>query len=211
MRDLHHWISHHKNELRDSHYKRAQLRSIVLFILGVLIFTLIAGFLFRQSPTRPPVGRAATVSDFPSGVWFNTSEPISLYDQLKGHVVVVLFNDFNTLSDLEDMNRLAEVDSVFQDYSVVCIVVSAGVEHSQTATLVDQWSIEFPLLADPDSMAMAGFGISALPGVVVIDTASRVAARYYEDWQRAPLEDVIRDLLDQGIATRSLAVDKYIP
>lgn len=211
MRDLHHWLDHQMKELRDSHYKKAQLRSILLFILGVLAFTLIAGFLFKQSPTRPPVGRAAIVSDFPSGRWFNTSEDISLYDHLKGHVVVVLFNDFNTLSDLEDMNRLAEVDSVFHDYSVVCLVVSAGVEQSQTEALIQQWSIDFPLLSDPDSMAMAGFGVSALPGVVVIDTASRVAARYYEDWQNAPLEDVVRDLLDQGIATRSLAIDKFIP
>ncbi len=206
-----HWLDHQKKEFRDSHYKRAQLRSILFFVVGVLGFTLIAGFLFKQSPTRPPVGRAAIVSDFPSGSWFNTSEPISLYDQLKGHIVVVLFNDFNTLADLEDMNRLAEVDSVFQDYSVACIVVTVGVEQSQTEALIEQWGIDFPLLADPDSMAMSGFGVSAVPGVVVIDTASRVAARYYEDWQNAPLEEVIRDLLDQGVATRSLAVEKFVP
>lgn len=204
-------IKNFKSDLRDSQYKRYQLLSILRFIVGVIAFTLIAGFLFKQTPHRPPTGRTDIASDFPNGAWFNTSEPLSLYDELKGHVVIVLFNDFNTLSDLEDLNRLADIDRVFQEESVLCIVVSAGREIAVTDSLVNQWQIEFPVLADPDSSAMYCFGIRALPGIIVIDTASRVAARYYEDWQHVPLEDVVRDLLDQGVATRSLSREKYIP
>ncbi len=200
-----------KRDLRDSEHKKHQVKSLLFFAVGVVLFTLVAGFLFRQSPSAHPTGRSDIASDFPAGIWFNTSEPLSLYNQLKGHVVVVLFNDFNTLSDLEDIIGFCELNETFSEESVLCLVVSAGREVSATDSLVAQWQINFPVLADPDSLAMHSFGIRALPGVLLINTTGTVAARYYEDWQNISLEAVIRDLLDQGKATRSLANEKYIP
>ncbi len=204
-------IKQFKRDLKDSEYKRHQLKSFILFIAGIVVFTLIAGFLFKQSPARRPTGRADVAYDFPAGVWFNTTEPLSLFDQLKGHVVVVLFNDFNTLSDLEDLTYFSVLNNTFHDQSVMCLVVSAGRSATTTDSLVNQWHIDFPVLADPDSTAMGTFGIRALPGVLVIDATARVAARYYEDWQNISLEAVVQDLIDQGVATRSLANEKYIP
>ncbi len=203
-------FKHYWAELKDSSYRMHQLKSLIFFAVGVVVFTFIAGFLFKQSPSRRPTGRADIASDFPEGVWFNTVEPLSLYDQLKGHVVVVLFNDFNTLSDLEDLNHFGELNRIFQDQAVFGLVVLAGRESPVADSLINQWQIEFPVLVDPDSTAMAAFGIRALPGVIVIDASARVAARYYEDWQRIPLQAVVQDLLDQGIATRSLANERYI-
>ncbi|MCK5786664.1 MAG: redoxin domain-containing protein [Candidatus Sabulitectum sp.] len=204
-------IKQFQKGLKDSEYKRERLKGALFFAVGVVLFTLIAGFLFRQSPDRHPTGRADIASDFPEGTWFNTTEPLSLYDQLRGHVVVVLFNDFNTLSDLEDLTHLSNLDNTFQEQTVICLVVLAGREITAADSLVSQWQIGYPVLADPDSMAMGAFGIRALPGVLVIDATARVAARYYEDWQSIPIEAVIEDLLDQGMATRSLANEKYIP
>ncbi|MCD6587799.1 MAG: redoxin domain-containing protein [Candidatus Fermentibacteraceae bacterium] len=200
-----------KRELKDSKYKRYQLKSIVFFAAGVVVLAMIAGYFFKQSPARPPAGRADIASDFPEGTWFNTAEPLSLYDQLRGHVVVVLFNDFNTLSDLEDLSRFSELDSLFINQPMFGIVVLAGRETTTADSLVRQWQIDCPVLADPDSQAMQTFGIRALPAVLVLDARARVAARYYEDWQRIPIEAVIQDLLDQGVATRSLAAVKYVP
>ncbi len=200
-----------KRDLKDSEYNRARFKSFVLFAVGVVVFTLIAGFLFRQSPARRPTGRSDIASDFPEGVWFNTAEPLSLYDQLRGHVVVVLFNDFNTLADLEDITHFSELNRTFHDQPVFGLVVLAGRETATADSLVGQWQIDFPVLADPDSTAMGVFGIRALPGVLVIDATARVAARYYEDWQCIPLEAVIQDLLDQGASARSLTNEKYIP
>lgn len=200
-----------KNDLKDSKLKREQLKGAILFAAGVVIFTLIAGFLFKQSPAQRPTGRTDIASDFPEGVWFNTVESLSLYNQLRGHVVVVLFNDFNTLSDLEDLTHFAELNNIFHDQPVFGLVVLAGREIATADSLVSQWQIDFPVLADPEGMAMSAFGIRALPGVLVIDATARVAARYYEDWQCIPLEAVIQDLLDQGAVGRSLANEKYIP
>lgn len=206
-----HLIKKFKRDLKDSEYKRYQLKSFILFTAGIVVFTLVAGFLFKQSPTSRPTGRTDVAYDFPEGVWFNTVEPLSLFDQLKGHVVVVLFNDFNTLSDLEDLTYFDELNGTFHDQSVLCLVVLAGRDVATTDSLVSQWHIDFPVLSDPDSTAMSTFGIRALPGVLVIDATARVAARYYEDWQNISLEGVIQDLIDQGVATRSLAIEKYIP
>ena len=204
-------IKQFQKELKESEYKRYQLKNIVFFAAGVVVLAMIAGYFFRQSPVQPPAGRADIASDFPEGTWFNTAEPLSLYDQLRGHVVVVLFNDFNTLSDLEDLSRFSELDSLFINQPMFEIVVLAGRETTTADSLVRQWQIDCPVLADPDSLAMQAFGIRALPAVLVQDARARVAARYYEDWQRIPIEAVIQDLLDQGVATRSLAAVKYVP
>lgn len=203
-------LKNYAQNLKDSEYKRKQLKAAILFAVGVIVFTVIAGFLFRQSPARPPAGRMEIASDFPGGTWFNTREPLSLYMELKGHVVVVLFNDFNTLSDLEDLTRLHSIDSTFIHEPVACVVIAAGTDSAATSSLVDQWHIGSPVLADPAFEAMNCFGVSALPAVLVIDTASRISSRYYEDWHLIPLEDVIQDLLGQGEATRSLANEKYV-
>ncbi|MCK5035546.1 MAG: redoxin domain-containing protein [Candidatus Sabulitectum sp.] len=205
------FLKHYWKDLKDSSYKMQQLKSLIYFAVGVVIFTFIAGFLFRQSPSRRPTGRTDIASDFPEGIWFNTVEPLSLYDQLKGHVVVVLFNDFNTLSDLDDLNHFSELNSFFQDQAVFGVVVLSCREPSTADSLINQWQIDFPVLVDTDSTAMGTFGIRALPGVLVIDASARVAARYYEDWQCIPLQAVVQDLLDQGVATRSLAHERYIP
>ncbi len=197
------------HELRSSDYRKDQLKATALFVLGVMVFAVVAGFLFRQTPPRPPSGRMGIVSDFPDGVWFNTETPPGLFQELRGHVVLILFNDFNSLADLEDLSRLYAIKSTFHDQAVACVVVCAGREVSMTESLVDTWQIEFPVMADPDCGVMANFGVSAVPAVLVIDTASRIAARYYEDWNNIPLEEVIFDLIDQGIATRSLSTDIY--
>ncbi len=204
-------IKQFQKDLKDSEYKRAQFKSVLFFALGVVVFTIVAGFLFKQGPTRRPTGRSDIAYDFPAGEWFNPSVPLSLYDELKGHVVVVLFNDFNTLSDLQDLTNFNNLSHFFNDQSVMCLVVTAGLSGSTTDSLITQWQVDYPVLADPDSMAMAVFGIRALPGILVIDTKGRVAARYYEDWQNIALEPVIQDLLDQGMATHSLANEKYVP
>ncbi len=198
-------------DLKDSEYKRKQLRAAIFFGIGVIIFTIVAGLLFKQSPERPPAGRMEIASDFPDGVWFNTAEPISLFMELKGHVIVILFNDFNTLSDLEDLNRLCDLDSTFSDQPIACVIVSVGNSPAATDSLVEQWQIEFPVLADPEWEAMNCFSVSALPAVLVIDTASRVSSRYYEDWHLVPLEALLQDLLEQGISTRSLSGTRYQP
>lgn len=200
-----------KRDLQNSPHKVDQLKGALVFTVGVIVFTILAGFLFRQRPYVPPTGRMDIVSDFPEGVWFNTQEPLSMFDQLRGHVVLLLFNDFNTLSDLEDLTRLCHIDSTFSSQAVICIVISAATSVAMTDSITSQWQIHFPVLSDPDSIAMGSFGVRGLPAVLVIDTASRVSARYYEDWQRVPLEEIINDLLDQGFATRTLASSKYIP
>lgn len=202
-------LSGYSKELKETEYRKNQLKAGLLFLVGVVIFAVIAGVLFRQSPNQPPSGRMGTASDFPEGVWFNTDGPLSIFDQLRGHIVVILFNDFNTLADLEDLNRLSVIDSTFAELPVACVVVSAGRQVAMTDSLVGQWQICFPVLADPDYTVMDNFSVRALPAVIIIDTASRIAARYYEDWNLVPLEGVIFDLIDQGIATRSLATERY--
>ena len=58
-------IKHFKRELKESEYKKYQFKSFILFAVGIIVFTLIAGFLFRQSPAQRPTGRTDIACDFP--------------------------------------------------------------------------------------------------------------------------------------------------
>jgi hypothetical protein len=202
------WLKR-KSQLPESDYSRGQTRSTILFLLAVAAFGVLAGVLFRIQPEHTQIQRHNLAPDFPMGhTWVNTPARIGIFQELRGHVVVVLFNSLSTLADLRDVNRMEEIAMMFSDSPVACIVVATGMESPEEA---GRWPLNCPVMLDPDSSATRLFGVSALPAVLIIDSNGAVAARYYESWERIPLEGLIRDLLNQAIATRTIAPERYTP
>lgn len=199
----------HRRDLPASDYSREKSRNALLFALAVAVFAVIAGFMFRAQPETGQVLRHNLAPDFPRGyTWVNTDDQISLFRELKGHVVVILFNSLSVLADLRDVNRMEEISLQFDDSPVACVIVAAGMG---SAGEVEQWPMRCPILLDPDSTVTRLFGVNALPAVLIIDSNGAVAARYYESWEQIPLEDLIRDLLTQAYAIRNLAPERYTP
>lgn len=202
-------IKKHRRDLPASDYSREKSRNALLFTLAVAVFAVIAGFMFRAQPEAGQVLRHNLAPDFPRGyTWVNCDGHISLFQELKGHVVVVLFNSLSVLADLRDVNRMEELSLLFDDSPVACVIVAAGMGSAQE---VEQWPMQCPILLDPDSTVTRLFGVNALPAVLIIDSYGAVAARYYESWEQIPLEDLIRDLLAQAYANRTIAPERYTP
>lgn len=198
-----------RRDLPASDYSREKTRSALLFTLAVAVFAVLAGFMFRAQPEAEQVLRHNLAPDFPQGyTWVNSQGHISLFQELKGHVVVVLFNSLSVLADLRDVNRMEEISVQFDQSPVACVVVAAGMGSAQE---VSQWPMRCPILLDPDSTVTRLFGVNALPAVLIIDSNGTVAARYYESWEQIPLEELIRDLLTQAYATRTIAPERYTP
>jgi len=198
-----------KHSLPESEYTRSRTRGALLFALAVAVFTVFAGFLFRVKPETEQVLRQYLAPDFPGGhTWVNSPGCLSLFQELRGHVVVILFNSLTKLADLQDVNRMEEIASRFNDSPVACIIVAVGMESEEEAS---RWPFRCPAVLDPDTSATRLFGVNALPAVLIIDSNGAIAARYYESWERIPLEDLIRDLLNQAMATRTIAPRRYAP
>lgn len=202
-------IKQHRRDLPASDYSREKSRNTLLFVLAVAVFAVLAGFMFRAQPETEQVLRHNLAPDFPQGyTWVNSQGHLSLFQELKGHVVVVLFNSLSVLADLRDVNRMEEIALQFNESPVACVIVAAGMGSPREAS---QWPMRCPILLDPDSSVTRLFGVNALPAVLIIDSNGAVAARYYESWEQIPLEELIRDLLTQAYATRTIAPERYTP
>lgn len=193
--------------IKETDYSRAQTLKAALFALAVVAFAVLAGVFFRMQPEPGQVLRHNLAPDFPLGyTWVNSPGRISLFQELRGHVVVILFNSLSTLADLRDVNRMEEIALMFEEAPVACVVVVPGMGSPREA---DRWPLNCPIMLDPDTSATRLFGVNALPAVLIIDSNGAVAARYYESWERIPLEGLITDLLHQAITTRTIAPRRY--
>jgi len=194
--------------------KRKQVRSGVLFILAVLVFAVLLGIFFKMQPAIRMTGRFQTVGDFPDDhAWFNTSVPLNLYDQLSGHVVVLLSEDFETLDDVTALSRLHDLCSEFADDPVQVVVIYRISEEKLTElySQVEAWDFSFPMIIDDMNEVGVNFGINSVPALLLIDSTGRISGWFYEGWEDVDIEAIVRDLLMQGIASRTLVRDPFHP
>jgi hypothetical protein len=205
---------YYSKELPSTGLRKKQVLSTVLFLIALVAFACLLGIFFRAGPEGRQTGRFQTVGDFPDDhAWFNTSHPLSLYDQLRGHVTVLYFEDFETLSDLRGLSRLAVLDETFADDPMQVIVVYriSRERLPQLYSQVETWDIHYPVIIDDGGVVGENFGISGIPALLLIDSTARVSAWYYHGWEQADLETVVYDLLTQGVASRTLAMDPFRP
>jgi len=194
--------------------RKKQIWSTILFLVVVLIFASLLGIFFRSGEQVSYTGRFQTVGDFPDDhAWFNTSQPLSLYDQLRGHVTVLYFEDFETLDDLRGLARLDQLIEAFQDDPLQVVVVYR-ISRNMLPELyaqVETWDIGYPIIVDDLGEVSANFEVNSFPALLLIDSTARLSAWYYHGWEDTDLEVVVHDLLIQGISSRTLAMDPYIP
>jgi hypothetical protein len=205
---------HDENGLPPTELHRHRLRSGLFFVVALMASAFLIAYLFSIENDAPDTERYVAVGDFPSGhVWFNTSSPLSLYTDLRGHVIVVLFSDFAMLSDLGAVEGLHGIrDSMSTDpvFFVVSYVPGDSSLSSWRETVTD-WGIDIPVIVDGDGAVRENFSVDSIPQMLLIDTHGRVITRYASGWQEADVEGLLRDLLEQGVASRSLALTPFRP
>ncbi|MCK5065158.1 MAG: redoxin domain-containing protein [Candidatus Fermentibacteraceae bacterium] len=193
---------------------RKKIRSTVLFLLALMITAFLLSFLFALSPAPPTESILSDVDDFPSEhIWFNSSEPLSLYSQLRRHVVIVFFCRMSTLSDVQYFTRLQDIQTEFRERPLVVVIALETVETSidELESIVTDWGIDFPVIVDNRGIVSNRFNVSSYPSLLVLDTQARVSARFYTGWEQANLKGIVEDLLQLEGAMRSLQGQIFRP
>jgi hypothetical protein len=201
-------------ELPPTGLRRKQIWSSILFLAAVILFAVLIGTTFRNGSEESSDGLLGTVGDFPEDhAWFNTSEPLSLYDQLRGHVTVLYFDDFETLNDLRGLTRLDELYGSFPDEPIqVVVVYTIPAERlPELYEQVEAWEFDYPMIVDDQGEVRLNFSVGGVPALLLIDSTARLSERYGQGWEDIDLEGIVNDLLNQGIARRTLAMDPFRP
>jgi len=208
-------LNQYSRELPKTREHRKQLASRVLFAVAVVVAGVGLALLFRlQGPPPSPTERYQAVGDFTDEhIWFNTSRPLSLYDEYEGHVMVVHFCRFESLSAVQDLSALRRLDEAFPEAPLGVVVVyrTSTTNLDSLHSTVRSWGLEFPVVVDDNGEVSENFGITALPAVVVLGTHKRVSARFYAGWQEADLQGIVADLLGEGTASDNLAREVFRP
>jgi hypothetical protein len=189
-------------------------RSRVLFGLALVAACALLAYLFSLGRKQESPERFSTVGDFPAGyVWLNTAEPLSLYDQLSKHVILVLFCEFTSLIDVQELTALQSLSDEFTDSPVAVVVSYANPSRDldSLTAVIGTWGITFPVVVDGDGGVAENFLVREYPTLLLLETRGRIAARYSADWYLQDLTGLVEDLLSQGIASRSLAHEPYVP
>ena len=195
----------YSKELPRTELSRRKARSTVLFLVAMLAVALFIGFVFNLGPETPVEQVLSDVGDFPGDhAWFNTSRPLSLYDQLSRHVVVLFFCRLNTLSDLEYFSRLEEIQNEFreQPLAVIAVLRTDSRSASNLQNTINDWGIDFPVIIDHTGAVSDRFSVSASPALIVLDARARISARFFMGWDKADLRGIVNDLLQQLRAMR---------
>ncbi len=194
---------------------RKQRLSRVLFAVAVVAAGAGLAFLFSLQGSPPsPSERYQSVGDFGEDhIWFNHSRPLSLYDEYRGHIMVVHFCRFESLSAVRDLSALRRLDEAFPEAPLGVVVVyrTNTTDLDSLHATVRSWRLEFPVVVDDTGRVAENFGITALPAVVVLGTHKRVSARFYAGWQEADLQGIVADLLGEGTASDNLAREAFEP
>ncbi len=204
----------YSEDLPRSEFSRRRIRSALLFIAVMIAVAFLLGFLFDLGPEPPSDTVLSDVGDFPAmHIWFNTSEPLSLYDQLSRHVVVIFFCNLETLTDLQYCTRLAEIQNEFdqQPLAVVAVVRTRQDSIGTMEKVIRDWGIDFPVIIDTDGSVAARFNVSTLPALLVLDARARVSARFFIGWESADLRGIVEDLLQQLRAMRYTDIRIFRP
>ena len=193
---------------------RKKIRSTVLFLLAIMATAFFISFLFSLSPAPPAESILSDVDDFPrEHIWFNTSEPLSIYSQLRRHVVIVFFCRMSTLSDVQYFTRLQDIQTEFRERPLIVVI---ALETDRTSvddleSIITDWGIDFPVIVDNRGIVSNRFNVSSYPSLLVLDTQARVSARFYTGWEQADLKGIVEDLLQLEGAMRSFQDHIYKP
>ncbi|MCD4847011.1 MAG: redoxin domain-containing protein [Candidatus Aegiribacteria sp.] len=184
---------------------RKKIRSTALFLLALVLSAFLISFLFSLNPEPPSESILSDVDDFPrEHIWFNSSEPLSIYNQLRRHVVVVFFCRMSTLSDVQYFTLLKEIQTEFEEQPLVVVIALETSESSieELESIVNDWGIDFPVIVDNRGIVSNRFNVSSYPALLVLDSQARVSARFYTGWEQADLKGIVEDLLQLEGAMR---------
>ena len=119
-------------------------------------------------------------------------------EQFRGDYVLLNFWATWCLPCVKEMPSMERLQQNFKDRGIQVVAISLDKEPKEkVAAFVDQLSLTFPILLDPDGIVSGPYGASALPSTFILNPDGRViaAAKGERDWYGAEAVSYFDELL----------------
>jgi thiol-disulfide isomerase/thioredoxin len=115
------------------------------------------------------------------------------------HQQIVMINNWATWCPpcKAEMPTLDKYYKDHSDHGFMLYGINAGDPTKEVANFVEEYYLTFPILVDPDTMALAGFHNDSLPSSYVIDHDGNVILAWTGPISRDMLEKYVTPLLEQ--------------
>ena len=149
--------------------------------------------------------------EFPdAATWINVERPLSLADDLRGHVVVLDFWTYCCINCLHSLPVLSRIEQRYADQPVAVIGVHSAKflterdpEHIRRA--VERYHVQHPVVVDSDHEVWQSYAVRAWPTLILVDAEGYVRDEIRGEAEEDDLASRIEALLDEGRAKGSLA------
>ncbi|WP_425955786.1 NHL domain-containing thioredoxin family protein [Xylanimonas sp. McL0601] len=167
-----------------------------------------------SSPTLLPKVRA---SELIGRGWLNTGGKTLTLADLRGRVTVLDFWTFCCINCLHVLDELRELEEQYRDVLVIVGVHSPKFEHEADpvalAAAVERYSVEHPVLDDPELITWGAYTARAWPTLVVVDPEGYVVAQMAGEGHASAVAALVRDLVAEHEAKGTLhrGAGPYVP
>ncbi len=177
--------------------------------LGALLAAA-GAWMFPSAALSVARAQAAAPELAPSKGWLNTDRPLSLEDDLRGHVVVLDFWTYCCINCIHVLPDLEYLEEKYANEPVVVIGVhsakfDAEGEPDAIRDAMLRYDIQHPVVVDEGMRIWRSYGIRSWPSFAVIDTAGDVYGVASGEGNRDVLDEAIQKLLDKGREDGTLA------
>jgi thiol-disulfide isomerase/thioredoxin len=143
---------------------------------------------------------------YPAGEWLN-SEPLS-HASLRGRFQLLDFWTFCCANCLHVIDELRPLEEKYRDILTVVGIHSPKFEHERSlnalAAAVERYSVEHPVLNDPELILWKQYAIRAWPTLVLVDPEGYVVVQAAGEGQTSALDAMIETLAAEHEARGTL-------
>jgi len=161
-----------------------------------------------MAPRDPGLVRAPEF--LPGFTWLNVERPLSLAQDLRGHVVLLDFWTYCCINCMHVLPDLARLERHFAGRPLVVIGVHSAKFWSEKdpeniRKAIARYRVEHPVVVDSEHEIWQRYAVRAWPTLVLIDPRGRVRASVSGEPSYEALVREVQQLLDEGAAQGILA------
>jgi len=155
------------------------------------------------APVRAP--------EFPSdATWINSDRPLSLHEDLRGHVVVLDFWTYCCINCLHTLPVLSQLEQHFDTEAVAVVGVHASKfiterDPQHIAMAVQRYHVQHPVVVDAEHDVWQAFAVKAWPTLMLVDAEGRVRDEIRGEADFDDLRQRVSTLVEEGRAKGVLA------
>ncbi|MCL6602433.1 MAG: thiol-disulfide oxidoreductase ResA [Paenibacillus sp.] len=163
---------------------------IVILLLVVILGGYAIGSSFFRGDGTPKEGSKA-----PSFELLGLDGQNHTLDEYKGKAVVLNFWGSWCVPCVKEMPALQTQWEKWRDQGVVVVGINVGEDQMTVENFVKQVGINFPIVMDPDRIAVRSYGISPMPTTFFINPKGKIDTIHIGQLDLTTLDDVIGKLV----------------